>query len=201
VCGKYFQGRGKSTHAYTHSVAESHHVFLNLSNLRCYCLPDNYEIIDSSLDVGELTNTRHSFTKFHSIPGHKVRSQSNVYEKRCESPRHLGKDIANTRRSSLFSGYRRSQQHQGKRLLQRGPASPFARDTDQRLLSQRAKLRDNQAFIGRLCVRTRAAIRRADEEAVESSEFQGSRLPTRNVTGCRSLEQQKIPDNRTERSH
>ncbi|KAG5673426.1 hypothetical protein PVAND_003474 [Polypedilum vanderplanki] len=50
VCGKYFQGRGKSTHAYTHSVAESHHVFLNLSNLRFYCLPDNYEIIDSSLD-------------------------------------------------------------------------------------------------------------------------------------------------------
>jgi U4/U6.U5 tri-snRNP-associated protein 2 len=52
VCGKYFQGRGTSTHAYTHSVAEYHHVFLNLSSLRFYCLPDNYEIIsDSSLDV------------------------------------------------------------------------------------------------------------------------------------------------------
>lgn len=51
VCGKYFQGRGTNTHAYTHSVAESHHVFLNLLSLRFYCLPDNYEIIDSSLDV------------------------------------------------------------------------------------------------------------------------------------------------------
>jgi U4/U6.U5 tri-snRNP-associated protein 2 len=52
VCGKYFQGRGNNTHAYTHSVAEYHHVFLNLSSLRFYCLPDNYEIIsDSSLDV------------------------------------------------------------------------------------------------------------------------------------------------------
>lgn len=50
VCGKYFQGRGTNTHAYTHSVAESHHVFLNLSTLKFYCLPDNYEIIDSSLD-------------------------------------------------------------------------------------------------------------------------------------------------------
>lgn len=50
VCGKYFQGRGTSTHAYTHSVAEGHHVFLNLQTLRFYCLPDNYEIIDSSLD-------------------------------------------------------------------------------------------------------------------------------------------------------
>lgn len=50
VCGKYFQGRGTNTHAYTHSVAESHHVFLNLHTLKFYCLPDNYEIIDSSLD-------------------------------------------------------------------------------------------------------------------------------------------------------
>lgn len=45
VCGKYFQGRGTNTHAYTHSVAEAHHVFLNLHNLKFYCLPDNYEII------------------------------------------------------------------------------------------------------------------------------------------------------------
>lgn len=50
VCGKYFQGRGTTTHAYTHSVADSHHVFLNLRTLKFYCLPDNYEIIDSSLD-------------------------------------------------------------------------------------------------------------------------------------------------------
>ncbi|BFG01268.1 U4/U6.U5 tri-snRNP-associated protein 2 [Drosophila madeirensis] len=50
VCGKYFQGRGTNTHAYTHSVGEAHHVFLNLHTLRFYCLPDNYEIIDSSLD-------------------------------------------------------------------------------------------------------------------------------------------------------
>lgn len=54
VCGKYFQGRGSNTHAYTHSVAEYHHVFLNLSSLRFYCLPDNYEIvIDTSLDVSK----------------------------------------------------------------------------------------------------------------------------------------------------
>jgi U4/U6.U5 tri-snRNP-associated protein 2 len=49
VCGKYFQGRGIGTHAYIHSVAVSHHVFLNLSSLKFYCLPDNYEVIDSSL--------------------------------------------------------------------------------------------------------------------------------------------------------
>lgn len=50
VCGKYFQGRGIGTHAYMHSVSVGHHVFLNLHTLRFYCLPDNYEIIDSSLD-------------------------------------------------------------------------------------------------------------------------------------------------------
>lgn len=33
-----------------HSVSVGHHVFLNLHTLRFYCLPDLYEIIDSSLD-------------------------------------------------------------------------------------------------------------------------------------------------------
>ncbi|XP_052069915.1 U4/U6.U5 tri-snRNP-associated protein 2-like [Mytilus californianus] len=50
VCGKYFQGRGKMSHAYTHSVLESHHVYLNLQTQKFYCLPDNYQIIDSSLE-------------------------------------------------------------------------------------------------------------------------------------------------------
>ncbi|TMW60496.1 hypothetical protein Poli38472_000538 [Pythium oligandrum] len=49
VCGKYFQGRGKSTHAFTHSVQNSHHVFINLQNDKIYCLPDNYEVIDTAL--------------------------------------------------------------------------------------------------------------------------------------------------------
>ncbi|XP_015786303.1 U4/U6.U5 tri-snRNP-associated protein 2 [Tetranychus urticae] len=50
VCGKYFQGRGIGTHAYVHSVATDHHVYLNLETLKFYCLPDNYEIKDSALD-------------------------------------------------------------------------------------------------------------------------------------------------------
>ncbi|KAK1806242.1 hypothetical protein P4O66_000124 [Electrophorus voltai] len=50
ICGKYFQGRGLKSHAYTHSVQFAHHVFLNLHTLKFYCLPDNYEIIDSSLE-------------------------------------------------------------------------------------------------------------------------------------------------------
>ena len=50
VCGKYFQGRGIGTHAYIHSVGLDHHVFLNLETLKFWCLPDNYEIEDSSLD-------------------------------------------------------------------------------------------------------------------------------------------------------
>jgi len=50
VCGKYYQGRGIKSHAYTHSVQQGHHVFINLTTLKFYCLPDNYEVIDSSLD-------------------------------------------------------------------------------------------------------------------------------------------------------
>ena len=50
VCGRFFQGRGKNTHCFTHSVQMGHHVFMNLCTCRIYCLPDNYEVSDSSLD-------------------------------------------------------------------------------------------------------------------------------------------------------
>ncbi|KAI6227254.1 hypothetical protein M3Y99_01273200 [Aphelenchoides fujianensis] len=50
VCGKYFQGRGTNTHAYTHSLDTDHRIFLNLVTLKFYCLPDNYEISDPSLE-------------------------------------------------------------------------------------------------------------------------------------------------------
>lgn len=61
VCGKYFQGRGTNTHAYTHSVAEAHHVFLNLHNLKFYCLPDNYQIIGLYLNSIALYTTNSQF--------------------------------------------------------------------------------------------------------------------------------------------
>ncbi|PNH11443.1 U4/U6.U5 tri-snRNP-associated protein 2 [Tetrabaena socialis] len=32
VCGKYFQGRGLCTHAYTHSLESAHHMFMKLDN-------------------------------------------------------------------------------------------------------------------------------------------------------------------------
>mmetsp|Transcript_4482 Transcript_4482/g.9640 ORF Transcript_4482/g.9640 Transcript_4482/m.9640 type:complete len:537 (-) Transcript_4482:876-2486(-) len=50
VCGKYFQGRGLNTHAYTHSLETGHHMFMKTDSGRVYCLPDNYEVIDRSLD-------------------------------------------------------------------------------------------------------------------------------------------------------
>ncbi|KAI8620437.1 U4/U6.U5 tri-snRNP-associated protein [Chytriomyces sp. MP71] len=49
VCGKYFGGRGEGTHAYTHALSHDHHVFINLTTLRTYCLPEAYEIHDASL--------------------------------------------------------------------------------------------------------------------------------------------------------
>mmetsp|Transcript_1843 Transcript_1843/g.3789 ORF Transcript_1843/g.3789 Transcript_1843/m.3789 type:complete len:584 (+) Transcript_1843:83-1834(+) len=49
VCGKYFQGRGPTTHAYTHSLEMGHHLFMKLDSGRTYCLPDMYEVMDPSL--------------------------------------------------------------------------------------------------------------------------------------------------------
>lgn len=36
TCGKYYQGRGKSSHAYFHSMDKDHHVFINLSTLKVF---------------------------------------------------------------------------------------------------------------------------------------------------------------------
>ncbi|KAI7872750.1 hypothetical protein BDF14DRAFT_1716101 [Spinellus fusiger] len=49
VCGKYYQGRGKSSHAYFHSIHKDHHVFINLHTLKVYVLPEGYEVDDPSL--------------------------------------------------------------------------------------------------------------------------------------------------------
>lgn len=44
------KGRGKSTHAYTHALEDSHHMFMKLDTGQVFCLPDNYEVVDRSLD-------------------------------------------------------------------------------------------------------------------------------------------------------
>ncbi len=49
VCGKFFRGRGRQTPAYTHAVEESHFVFVHLTRGTFHCLPDDYEIHDTSL--------------------------------------------------------------------------------------------------------------------------------------------------------
>lgn len=49
VCGRYFQGRGQATHAYTHALEAGHHMFMKLEDGRVYCLPDMYQVVDRSL--------------------------------------------------------------------------------------------------------------------------------------------------------
>ncbi|KAJ1951335.1 U4 U6.U5 tri-snRNP-associated protein [Linderina macrospora] len=62
VCGKYYQGRGKQTHAFFHSINDDHHVFINLKTLKVYVLPDNYEVHDRSLNDIK-ANVQPQFTK------------------------------------------------------------------------------------------------------------------------------------------
>ncbi|CAD8156807.1 unnamed protein product [Paramecium octaurelia] len=50
ICGKYYQGKSINTQAYIHSLEQDHHLFMNLQNTKIYCLPDNYEVVDHSLE-------------------------------------------------------------------------------------------------------------------------------------------------------
>ena len=49
ICGKYYQGRGTYTLAYTHSLEENHYMYINLSDQRIYTLPEGSEVINNSL--------------------------------------------------------------------------------------------------------------------------------------------------------
>lgn len=61
VCGKYFQGRARASHAVTHSLDVGHHVFINLQSERVYCLPEGYQVQDASLeDIRSVLNPRFS---------------------------------------------------------------------------------------------------------------------------------------------
>lgn len=40
VCGRYFQGRGRSSPAYFHSLNDNHHVFINLQDRKVFYLTD-----------------------------------------------------------------------------------------------------------------------------------------------------------------
>jgi U4/U6.U5 tri-snRNP-associated protein 2 len=68
VCGKYFQGRGKTTPLFTHSVQAGHFVFMNLHSGRVYCLPDDYEVVDTSLrDVQRCLSPRYSLEEINAL--------------------------------------------------------------------------------------------------------------------------------------
>ena len=80
VCGKFFSGRGQGTPVHTHSVQHSHFVFINLHSTKIYTVPDNYEVVDSSLDdikyclsptfsASDLQDLSRSETLSHDVSG------------------------------------------------------------------------------------------------------------------------------------
>lgn len=77
VCGKYYQGRGQKSHAYTHSLEEDHHVYINLRTEKVYCLPDGYEINDPSLeDIRHVLNPRFTREQVEEIDRNKQWSRA-----------------------------------------------------------------------------------------------------------------------------
>ncbi|KAM7270055.1 hypothetical protein ACFE04_029269 [Oxalis oulophora] len=77
VCGKYFQGRGNKSHAYTHSLEAGHHVYINLRTEKVYCLPDGYEINDPSLDdIRHVLNPRFTTQQIQQLDKNKQWSRT-----------------------------------------------------------------------------------------------------------------------------
>jgi U4/U6.U5 tri-snRNP-associated protein 2 len=49
-CGKFFQGRGRTSPAHAHALDNCHYLYINLESGKIYSLPDGYEVHDSSLE-------------------------------------------------------------------------------------------------------------------------------------------------------
>ncbi len=62
TCGKFYQGRGITTYAYSHCLQDDHHLFINLQTNQIFCLPDGLEINDSSFDDIK-NNLKPNYTK------------------------------------------------------------------------------------------------------------------------------------------
>ena len=166
VCGKYFQGRGPNTQAYTHSLEASHHVFMNLDSGKVYCLPDAYEVVDRSLD---------------DIP---TRPRPVLH------PRSRGGDGRETtlepraRRCRLSHRRGGAQQPSRDGLRQRGAAVDDASGAESRLLSVSSGTRGAR--------RRRAgdaSVRRAHAEDLELAQLQGTGVSTRvHASGARGVQ-------------
>ncbi|KAF8641080.1 hypothetical protein AX17_000724 [Amanita inopinata Kibby_2008] len=90
VCGKYFQGRGRKSYAYAHSIHDDHHVFINLETTKVYVLPDGYLVSDPSLeDI--------SFVLSPSFTPNTIAQLS--------SPTHIGKLSYDLSHKSYLPGY------------------------------------------------------------------------------------------------
>ncbi|XP_021727137.1 U4/U6.U5 tri-snRNP-associated protein 2-like isoform X1 [Chenopodium quinoa] len=77
VCGKYYHEKRFDSHAYEHSRNYKHHVFLNLQTEKFYCLPDGYEIFDSSLDdIRHILNPRFTSEQIEQLDKSKLWSRA-----------------------------------------------------------------------------------------------------------------------------
>merc|ERR1719499_1163110 len=62
VCGVYFGGRTRGTPAYSHSLKTGHKMIIHLKDSRIFCLPEDYEIEDNTLN--DIKHNLHpTFTK------------------------------------------------------------------------------------------------------------------------------------------
>jgi U4/U6.U5 tri-snRNP-associated protein 2 len=89
TCGRYLQGRGRSSHAYAHSLNPdlNHHVFINLRTGVVYSLPDGYEVHTHHARADEGTHHDPATTITHSLTHSRCMLLSVSCLRMCVRPR------------------------------------------------------------------------------------------------------------------
>ena len=78
TCGRFFAGKSSDTPLFAHALEQSHYVWMNLASGAVWCVPDDYQVHDPSLD-DIAYNLRPTYgpeeIRLLGTPGHMVRGR------------------------------------------------------------------------------------------------------------------------------
>jgi len=78
TCGRFFAGKSSDTPLFAHALEQSHYVWMNLASGAVWCVPDDYQVHDPSLD-DIVYNLRPTYgpeeIRLLGTPGHVVRGR------------------------------------------------------------------------------------------------------------------------------
>lgn len=193
VCGKYFQGRSKKSPAYSHSIHDDHHVFMNLETtqvslaLGLLSLQTIKTLSSGLRAAGWICSFGPILKRYCSC------LSTPVHFRRCQILLHC-QTIVRSQFSSLLAWLYWNQQHQGQRLHECDNSSSITCSFTSKPLASPETHNHYQIETG---TRVASTVWSVSEETLEPWFIQSSSITSRILTGGDTSEQWTIQNHQT----